>query len=734
MKQGMDVQSDAWMEGRMTTVKSIEELKTAHKLLTEFSYTLQPVERGYANRTLYVNLSENEIREKAVTSQMKEIFTGGRGFALWLLWNAVDGDTRWDDPQNELVIAGGPIGGITAYPGSGKSTVVTISPLTHSVFDSNAGGYFGPYLKFAGWDAIEIQGKAERDVIVVIDGDQGSVTIEEAPLEELNTHLLSEQLTEMYATDGRSKRSISVVSAGQGADHVLFSCLNFSWYDPRREAVRVKQAGRGGTGRVFREKRLKAIVVRYSNLKGESNNPADMALIRKAGKRINKEISDFDDSQNQMRKIGTPYLVEIMDHFDLLPVHNFRYGAHPESPKIDSSVWKNKFTQGMFDGCWAGCTMSCSHAVEHFHLRTGPYANQAVMVDGPEYETVAGLGSNIGIFDPLAIIELNFYCDTYGIDTISLANSIAFTMECYQEGILTKEHTGGLELTWGNADAALELLHQMARGEGFGAIVGQGVRRMKKYLAEEYGADPDFLHDIGMESKGLEFSEYVTKESLAQQGGYAMTLKGAQHDEAWLIFMDQVNNQLPTFEDKAEALHYFPMWRTWFSLHGLCKLPWNDIIPEGNDQTDEPAKVPEHVENYTWLYEGLTGQPVTVDDLVLQSERVYNFQRVFNLKMGFGTREHDYPPYRAAGPVTIEEYESRAERYDDQLRELGIDLENLSTQEKMAHLRKHRGARYEQLVDAVYARRGWDENGIPTMEMVKKLGIDFPDVVKLIEG
>ncbi|KPK95033.1 MAG: aldehyde:ferredoxin oxidoreductase [Anaerolineae bacterium SM23_ 63] len=718
----------------MTTVKSIEELKTAHKLLTEFSYTLQPVERGYANRTLYVNLSENEIREKAVTSQMKEIFTGGRGFALWLLWNAVDGDTRWDDPQNELVIAGGPIGGITAYPGSGKSTVVTISPLTHSVFDSNAGGYFGPYLKFAGWDAIEIQGKAERDVIVVIDGDQGSVTIEEAPLEELNTHLLSEQLTEMYATDGRSKRSISVVSAGQGADHVLFSCLNFSWYDPRREAVRVKQAGRGGTGRVFREKRLKAIVVRYSNLKGESNNPADMALIRKAGKRINKEISDFDDSQNQMRKIGTPYLVEIMDHFDLLPVHNFRYGAHPESPKIDSSVWKNKFTQGMFDGCWAGCTMSCSHAVEHFHLRTGPYANQAVMVDGPEYETVAGLGSNIGIFDPLAIIELNFYCDTYGIDTISLANSIAFTMECYQEGILTKEHTGGLELTWGNADAALELLHQMARGEGFGAIVGQGVRRMKKYLAEEYGADPDFLHDIGMESKGLEFSEYVTKESLAQQGGYAMTLKGAQHDEAWLIFMDQVNNQLPTFEDKAEALHYFPMWRTWFSLHGLCKLPWNDIIPEGNDQTDEPAKVPEHVENYTWLYEGLTGQPVTVDDLVLQSERVYNFQRVFNLKMGFGTREHDYPPYRAAGPVTIEEYESRAERYDDQLRELGIDLENLSTQEKMAHLRKHRGARYEQLVDAVYARRGWDENGIPTMEMVKKLGIDFPDVVKLIEG
>jgi len=707
----------------------------AHQRLAEHHYRLRSVERGYANRTLYINLSERTIAEKPVTQEMKDIFTGGRGFALSLLWDAVDGDTRWDDPRNELIIANGPISGITAYPGSGKSTVVTISPLTNSVVDSNAGGYFGPYLKFAGWDALEIQGKAERDVIVVIDGDQGQVTIEEAPLEELDTHLLAEQLTIMYAKDESDRRSVSVISAGQGADHVLYSSLNFSWYDTRRKAVRIKQAGRGGTGRVFRDKRLKAIVVRYSDLKGDSNHPADMTLIRKAGKRINHEITTLDDSQNQMRKVGTPFLVEIMDHFDLLPVHNFRYGSHPETHRIDSNVWKGKFTQGMPDGCWVGCTMSCSHAVDHFHLQTGPYAGQAVMVDGPEYETVAGLGSNVGIFDPLAIMELNFYCDTYGIDTISLADSIAFAMECYQEGILTKEHTDGMELTWGNAEAALELLHRMARGEGFGAVVGQGVRRMKHIFAETYGADATFLQDIGMEVKGMEFSEYVTKESLAQQGGYALTLKGAQHDEAWLIFMDQINNQLPTFEDKAEALHYFPMWRTWFSLHGLCKLPWNDIIPEGNSQTDEPAKVPEHVENYTWLYQGLTGQAVTPDDLILQSERVYNFQRVFNLKMGFGTREHDYPPYRAVGPVTVDEYESRVERYDEQLQqEVGVDPKGMTTVEKMVHLRRYREECYEQLVDAVYTRRGWDENGVPTPETLRRLGVDLPEVMELVEG
>jgi aldehyde:ferredoxin oxidoreductase len=213
-----------------------------------------------------------------------------------------------------------------------------------------------------------------------------------------------------------------------------------------------------------------------------------------------------------------------------------------------------------------------------------------------------------------------------------------------------------------------------------------------------------------------------------------MALKGAQHDEAWLIFMDQVNNQLPTFEDKAEALYYFPMWRTWFSLHGLCKLPWNDILPADNAHTDEPAKVPEHVENYTWLYEGVTGRSVTVDDLIQQSERVYNFQRIFNLKMGFGTREHDYPPYRAVGPVTMDEYESRAGYYDSQLQQVvGVDPTDLTTKGKMACLREHREARYEQLLDAVYARRGWDNNGIPTLQTLRRLGIDLDEVIALVQ-
>jgi aldehyde:ferredoxin oxidoreductase len=371
--------------------------------------------------------------------------------------------------------------------------------------------------------------------------------------------------------------------------------------------------------------------------------------------------------------------------------------------------------------------------VDHFPLQTGPYAGSCVLVDGPEYENAAGLGANIGNFDPQKLLELNFYCDTYGVDSISFANSVAFAMECYKEGQITKEHTGGLELNFGNSAAALELLHQMARGEGFGVIVGQGVRYMKKYFVEHFGADAAFLGDIGMEIKGMEISEYGTKESIAQQGGFGLATKGPQHDEAWLIFMDQVQKLLPTFDDKAEALHYFPMWRTWFSLHGLCKLPWNDISPANNKETAEPAKVEEHVENYCWIHEGVTGVKVTPEDLLKQSERVYNFQKVFAIRMGRIGREHDYPPYRAMGPVTVEEYESRAERYDEQLmRLIEIDPVGMSTEEKMAKLREYREAQYELLLDAVYKRRGWDMNSIPTLEKLKALGIDLPEVADVI--
>jgi len=157
-------------------------------------------------------------------------------------------------------------------------------------------------------------------------------------------------------------------------------------------------------------------------------------------------------------------------------------------------------------------------------------------------------------------------------------------------------------------------------------------------------------------------------------------------------------------------------------------------VPEDNKYTPEPAKVMSHVENYAKYFYAVTGRKVTTEDLISMSEKVYNFQRIFNLRMGFGTREYDVIPYRAIGPVTEEEYESRAERYDKQLREkVGFNPEGKSTKEKLAVLRKYREAEYEKLKDAVYKRRGWNHKGVPTLEKVKQLGIDTPNVVKLVK-
>jgi len=728
------------------------------KVLAEKKYKAQKILRGYANRTLYVNLSNNEIEIKPVTNEMKEKFIGGKGFDLWLMWNGLPKNKiiDWDDPKNELCIASGPLGASTYYPGAGKSIVTTISPLTGIIIDSNVGGYFGPYLKFSGFDALEIQGKADKEVILFINGKENVIRLEE--IEDSDeipqySHSLTQHLTEKYAegSDNSDLQQVSVVSTGPAAKYSKWGMLNFSWYSRRREWASCKQAGRGGCGTVFSDKNLKALVCLSPKASSRSINPADLETVKKIGRKHHKEIVELDPSHNQMREVGTGYLPDLMNATDLLPTRNFRFGHHPEiddkNIPFKRQVWADIFAEDTgsgADGCWMACTVSCSHYKPGYEVKTGPFKGQTVIVDGPEYETIAGCGSNWGVWDPEWVLEANFYCDTYGLDTISVGTGIAFVMECYEEGILDKDITGGLELTFGNAEAAIELIHQIANGEGFGALVGQGIREMKKVFTKEYDADPQFLQDIGMEHKGLEFSEYVTKESLTQQGGYGLTNKGPQHDEAWLIFEDVVRGSIPSFEDKAAALTWFPYFRTWFSLQGLCKLPWNDVVAEENydlpvkdPETGElvQAKIPYHVKWYAKYFSAVTGRKSSPDDIVRDSERVYTFQRIFNIRQGKGLWEHDSNlPYRAMGPVTQVEYESRQERYDEQLKnEIEVDPSGKSTEEKLKILRDYREKQYQLLQDAVYQERRWTESGCPTIELVKDLGIDYEDVLQYIK-
>jgi NADH:ubiquinone oxidoreductase subunit E len=247
----------------------IATMRAAHEVLAEFSFEPAELERGYAGRTLRIDIEKGEFRIDPVTQQMKDLWIGGKGFDLWLMLQEVKRGTRWDNPANPLCFASGPLGGVTSVSGAGKTIVTSLSPLTDSVMDCNVGGYFGPFLKFTGFDGLVVTGKIPKehgDVIIFIDGDARCVTIERAPLESVDAHVLSEELTEMYAEDELDKRNISVVSAGRAAEFTRMGVLNFSFYDWRRQVARLKQAGRGGVGTVLRDKGIKAIAIKRKNV------------------------------------------------------------------------------------------------------------------------------------------------------------------------------------------------------------------------------------------------------------------------------------------------------------------------------------------------------------------------------------------------------------------------------------------------------------------------------------
>lgn len=246
----------------MHTSHGIEKMRAAHEVLAELAFTPVALERGYANRTLRIDLSTNTIEIQPVSQQMKDLWIGGKGFDLWLMFQEIDRDTKWDSPNNPICMSSGPLGGTTSFPGSGKTLVTSLSPATGSVMDCNVGGYFGPYLKFAGFDALTVVGKAAQQSVVVIDAVQGRIAIETAPQESVDAHVVCEELTEMYADSDWDRRNIAVVAAGRAADHALLGVLNFSFWDWRRRVTRLKQAGRGGIGTVLRSKKIKALVLR----------------------------------------------------------------------------------------------------------------------------------------------------------------------------------------------------------------------------------------------------------------------------------------------------------------------------------------------------------------------------------------------------------------------------------------------------------------------------------------
>jgi len=704
------------------------------EILKQIRYEPAQVTGGYTDQLLEIDLSKLQVTIKDLSPDFKNKYIGGRGYALKLIWDGTSGETRYDSPENLLVMASGPLGNEPGFPGTGKFIVGTISPLTDTFVDSNVGGHFGPLLKLAGFDALAVSGIARADSVIVIDGDSRTISIIAAPAydKEIDEGSLSfgKRLLEDI-NDGEYSDSLAAVTAGKGACNARFGIINSLFFDRKRNRIRAKQAGRGGTGTVMRTKGLRGIVVRSSLPKANGNNAVDKEGVRRAGSRLREVISKADPKQLHLSAWGTTILSEYMNKFHLFPINNYQYGQSSESPKLFAGVFLDRyFTKNMPDGCYYGCNLACSKSSESVELTRGPYAGQKVNIDGPEYETV-GAVSCMGIFDPHFVLEYNWYCDEYGLDTISTGTTIAFFMECFERGFLTAEDIG-YKLTFGNIDAVDRLLHEIANAKGFGKVAGQGVARGKQWVAKKYAARNGFsqgaalaeLNKFAMEVKGLEFSMYVTKESLAQQGGYGFSLKGPQHDESWLIFIDQVHKELPTFEDKANALKWFPLIRTWFNATGLCKLPWIDVRNPEAASTDEPARNLPTLAYYVDYFNATTGSNKTLQDILDDSERLYILQKLINLRHGKGTRISDQIPLRAMGPVYFNEYESRAEYYDGWLREQLGDSEVPAIPEKKHELLvEKRIEAYQQLCDIVYEEKGFSSDGIPKRETVEKFGL-----------
>jgi aldehyde:ferredoxin oxidoreductase len=291
-------------------------------ILSSIHYEPAPIEGGCTDRILMVDLQQKGISIMELEPDYKEKYTGGRGYALKLIWDRTTAETTWDSPENLLVMAGGPLCNEPRFPGSGKFVVGTISPLTNTFIDSNVGGYFAPILKACGFDAIAVSGIADEKIVIIVDDDKQKIAIATAPdfgEETENGGIAYGEALLRKFSGGDLHRNFAVVTTGIGAKNTRFGIINSHFFDERRNRIRTKQAGRGGTGTVMRFKNIMGIIVHSSHARLKNNNPADYEKVKRAGSALAKVIKQEDPKQLHLASWGTPVLVEYMNRFHLLP-------------------------------------------------------------------------------------------------------------------------------------------------------------------------------------------------------------------------------------------------------------------------------------------------------------------------------------------------------------------------------------------------------------------------------
>ena len=561
---------------------------------------------GYMGKILKVNLSDGTVKDLKTDMEIAKKYLGGKGYAVRVLYDYLKeykkkGIAPKDiDPlgeENVLIFATGPATGVSGFPESGRYHVMALrSPLTGSIASANSGGRWGPFLKFAGYDAIIVEGRSDEPVYLeVIDGGA-----EIRCAKDLWGKNVFE--TERILKD-RVGRSCSVACIGPAGENlVLFACI---MNDEHRAA------GRTGVGAIMGSKKLKAIVV------GGDERPkvANPDEFKKASKEAIEKIKKNPVTGEGLKKYGTAILVNIINNAGILPYKNWQTGVNERADEISGETLAERYLIKN-KACW-GCLIGCGRVTA---VKEGCF--QILYSEGPEYESIWALGNSTGVMDLGAIIKANHLCDELGMDTISMGSTIACAMELRERGLIPDDVLEGLDLRFGNATAMVEAVWRTAYKTGFGRYLALGSKR----LAEIFGAP-----ELSMSVKGLELPAYDPRGAKGIGLTYATANRGGCHVTGYTIspeilgIPEKIDPLTP--EGKAQWVKSFQDFTCVVNSAVNCLFTTFAL----------------GAEDYAKLLAAVTGWDLDAGEIMTIGERIYNLERVIINEYGFDGKDDVLP-------------------------------------------------------------------------------------------
>jgi len=551
---------------------------------------------GYKGKILRINLSRKEFRVEEIPKEFLIKYVGGRGLAARYYYDEVPPDVHPLDARNKIFIMTGPLTGAKVFGGN-KIHLITKSPLTNHYLCSNAGGYVGPELKFAGYDGLVIEGVAEKPTYVVIMDE----IVEFRDASHLWGKLTDETIDILKKEVDPNVKVITIGPAGEK----LVRLANVM--------VDNRSFGRGGAGAVMGSKKLKAIAIRGSGSVEVFNE-------EKLREILISSIDDLKKTTYLHTLYGSPQYLETLAKLGAVPFYNYQRTSFREGSLLENIIAttirsKYRVSDRTCYTCPVACAKLC-RAIE------GPYKGA---IAEPEYETVWAFGPQCGNDDMNVIIAANERCDKYGLDTISIGVVIGFAMECYERGLISKQDTGGLDLRFGNSEVIIEVTDMIAYRRGLGELLGNGV----KVTAEKIGKDSE---RFAMHVKGMEMTGYEPRAFFGIALTYATSSRGACHNVGgWTIRDELLQPKLDRFavEGKGLLVKTLQDVRGYIDSIGICTIPRRAL-----KLTDEPK-------GDILFY--VTGIELR-ESLLKVGERVYNLERLILNREGIRREDDTLPP------------------------------------------------------------------------------------------